>query len=196
MPRMQTMVENLTNFPMMAVVEKLIEKPIHPWDLKPQEAKALQARLSRHVVRQSRINFEDINTVAGVDAGYRNNTACAAVVVMNLTDLRIVDKAVAANLFLGRRLLVDGGPGADEVRGGPGHDLVAGSGGDDLLRGDSGDDVLRGGSGNDELFGDEGDDEADGGDGEDRCYAERVAACEVAYLVRATRSRPAGAIAA
>jgi deoxyribonuclease V len=90
------MVENLTNFPMMAVVEKLIEKPIHPWDLKPQEAKALQAGLSRHVVRQSRINFEDINTVAGVDAGYRNNTACAAVVVMNLTDLRIVEKAVAA----------------------------------------------------------------------------------------------------
>lgn len=92
---MQTMVENLINLLMMAVVEKLIEKPIHPWDLKPLEAAALQTRLSRRVVQQVRIPFEDIDTVAGVDTGYRNDTACAAVVVMNLTDLRILEEAVA-----------------------------------------------------------------------------------------------------
>jgi deoxyribonuclease V len=90
------MVENLNNFPMMAVVRKVIEKPIHDWDLKPPEAKALQARLSRRVVRKSRINFEDVDTVAGVDTGYRSDTACAAIVVMKLTDLKIVEKAVAA----------------------------------------------------------------------------------------------------
>jgi deoxyribonuclease V len=90
------MVENLINWPMMAVVEKLIEKPIHAWDLKPPEATALQTRFSRRVVRQSRICFEDIDTVAGVDIGYRDDTACAAVVVMNLADLKIIEEAVAA----------------------------------------------------------------------------------------------------
>jgi deoxyribonuclease V len=89
------MVENLINFPMMAVVETLIEKPIHSWDLKPSEAMALQARLARRVVRQSRINFEDIVKVAGVDIGYRNDAARAAVVVMHLTDLKILEESVA-----------------------------------------------------------------------------------------------------
>jgi deoxyribonuclease V len=83
----------MTNAP--AVVEKLIEKPIHSWDLKPTEATALQTSLSRRVVRKTRINFEDIDTVAGVDIGYRKDTACAAVVVMNLTDLKILEEAVA-----------------------------------------------------------------------------------------------------
>jgi deoxyribonuclease V len=84
----------MTNAP--AVVEKLIEKPIHSWDLKSPEATVLQIRLARRVVRQTRINFEDIDTVAGVDIGYRNDIACAAVVVMNLTDLKIMEEAVAA----------------------------------------------------------------------------------------------------
>ena len=74
----------------------MIEKPIHAWDLEPPEATALQARLSRRVVRQTRINFEDIETVAGVDIGYRKDTACAAVVVMSLTDLKILEEALAA----------------------------------------------------------------------------------------------------
>jgi deoxyinosine 3'endonuclease (endonuclease V) len=81
---------------MMAGVENLIEKPIHSWNLEPPEARALQARLSRRVVRQTRINFEDIETVAGVDIGYRNGSARAAVVVMNLTDLKILEEALAA----------------------------------------------------------------------------------------------------
>ena len=81
---------------MMAVVEILIEKPIHPWNLKPEEAAALQTSLSRRVVRKPRIRFEDIGTVAGVDTGYRRDTACAAVVVMSLTDLKILEEAMAA----------------------------------------------------------------------------------------------------
>ena len=79
----------------MAVVETLIGKPIHSWDFKPSEAMVLQARLARRVVRQSRINFEDIVKVAGIDIGYRNDTACAAVVVMQLTDLKILEESVA-----------------------------------------------------------------------------------------------------
>ena len=34
--------------------------------------------------------------MAGVDIGYRKDTACAAVVVMSLTDLKILEEALAA----------------------------------------------------------------------------------------------------
>jgi deoxyribonuclease V len=81
---------------MMAVVQKWIEKPIHVWDLQAPEAAALQTRLSRHVVRQRRIPLKNMETVAGVDTGYRDDRAYAAAVVMKLADLKILEEAVAA----------------------------------------------------------------------------------------------------
>ena len=48
------------------------------------------------MVQQTRISPEDIDTVAGVDTGYRNDTAYAAVVVRNMTDIKILEEAVAA----------------------------------------------------------------------------------------------------
>ena len=92
---MQAMVDNLFNFSMMAVVEKLIQKPGHPWDLKPEAAMALQTKLSARVIRRSRIKSEDIVKVAGVDIAYRKDIAYAAVAVMNLPDLMILEEAVA-----------------------------------------------------------------------------------------------------
>jgi deoxyribonuclease V len=89
-------VEILAGFFMMVIVTKISPKWIHPWDLKPAEAAALQAKLARQVVRQSRIRIENMATVAGIDAGYRNETAYAAVVVLNLSDLRVLETAVAA----------------------------------------------------------------------------------------------------
>ena len=80
----------------MAVVEKFIQKRIHAWDLRPREAAALQTRLSRHVVRQRSMSFEGIETVAGVDTGYRGENAYAAVVVMKLADLKLLEEAVAS----------------------------------------------------------------------------------------------------
>ena len=94
---MQAMVENLINFSMMTAVEKLIQKQIHPWNLKPEKAMALQTKLSARVIRNSRSKIEDIVNIAGVDTAYRKGIAYAAVVVMNLTDLEILEKAVAAN---------------------------------------------------------------------------------------------------
>ena len=93
---MQAVVENLFNFSMMAVVKKLISKPIHPWNLEPEEAMALQTKLSARVVRKSPGKLEHIVSVAGVDIAYRKDIAYAAVVVMNLTDLKILEKAVVA----------------------------------------------------------------------------------------------------
>jgi deoxyribonuclease V len=89
-------VEILGDFFMMAIVTKVSQKMIHAWDLKPAEAAALQAKLARQVVRQSRIRPEDITRLAGIDAGYHNKMAYAAVVVLNLTDLKVLETATAA----------------------------------------------------------------------------------------------------
>jgi deoxyribonuclease V len=77
-------------------VNKFIQKIVHPWDLKPEQAIALQTKLASRVIRKSRIRPDDIAAVAGVDAGYCNDKAYAAVVVLNLTDLKVLEKAVTA----------------------------------------------------------------------------------------------------
>jgi deoxyribonuclease V len=89
-------VEILSGFFMMIMVKMVSSKSGHPWDLKPAQAAALQSRLARQVVRQSRTRLEDMTTVAGIDAGYRHQTAYAAVVVLNLTDMQVLEAATAA----------------------------------------------------------------------------------------------------
>jgi deoxyribonuclease V len=89
-------VEILVGFFMMAFVKRISQKTIHPWDLKPAQAAALQAELARQVVRKSRVQIKDIATVAGIDAGYHNQAVQAAVVVMNLADLQVLEIASAA----------------------------------------------------------------------------------------------------
>jgi deoxyribonuclease V len=69
---------------------------MHPWDLRPEAAMALQTKLACRVIGQSRLRPEGVMTVAGVDTGYRDGIAHAAVVVVNLKDLKTVEKAVAA----------------------------------------------------------------------------------------------------
>lgn len=75
---------------------KTILQTIHPWDLQPEAAIALQTKLSRRVIRKARIKPAEIATVAGVDTAYRGGSACAAVVVFSLADLKILQEAVAA----------------------------------------------------------------------------------------------------
>ena len=81
---------------MMAAVKKVSQKMTHPWDLNPVQAAALQVKLAPQVIRRSRKCLEDMATVAGIDTAYRNQTAYAAIVVLNLTDLRVLEKATAA----------------------------------------------------------------------------------------------------
>jgi deoxyribonuclease V len=85
-----------TFFAVKTLESKTIQQTIHPWDLKPEAAIALQTKLSRLVIRIARIKPDEIATVAGVDAAYRNSSACAAVVVFSLADLKIMEEAVAA----------------------------------------------------------------------------------------------------
>ncbi|MGD9054674.1 MAG: deoxyribonuclease V [Desulfobacterales bacterium] len=70
-------------------------KKLHRWDLAPREAMALQTKLSQQVIRKARSQPHDMNTVAGVDTAYRQNRACAAVVVFSLEDLKIMEEVVA-----------------------------------------------------------------------------------------------------
>jgi len=78
------------------MVRKGIQKIVHPWDLKPEAAIELQTRLAPRVIRKSRIRSADVAAVAGVDVAYANDMAYAAVVVFNLTDLKVLEKAVAS----------------------------------------------------------------------------------------------------
>jgi deoxyribonuclease V len=78
------------------MVRKGIQKIDRPWDLNPEAVIALQTKLAPRVIRKSRVKPAEIATVAGVDAGYSSGSALAAVVVLNLTDLKVQEKAVAS----------------------------------------------------------------------------------------------------
>jgi deoxyribonuclease V len=67
----------------------------HSWDLPVEEAKALQARLAERVVTETQFNFPAVETVAGVDVGFRGNVARAAVVALSFPSLEPVDCALA-----------------------------------------------------------------------------------------------------
>lgn len=66
----------------------------HTWDLTPEQAIQLQQELRQHVLQQP-LDYRHVHTVAGVDVGFPNNggTARAAVVVIELPELRLVDQA-------------------------------------------------------------------------------------------------------
>jgi deoxyribonuclease V len=75
-----------------AILSGVLVRKLHPWDLSPAEAIALQTRLAPQVVREG--EPDDVRTVAAVDvafvdrpAGKRPSLARAAVVLMDYPDL-------------------------------------------------------------------------------------------------------------
>ena len=62
----------------------------HPWDLSVAEAKALQSRLAQKVVAETTFDPASVQTVAGVDVGFRGDSARAAVVVLAFPQLKPV----------------------------------------------------------------------------------------------------------
>jgi deoxyribonuclease V len=64
----------------------------HAWDVSPDEAKAIQRRLVDAV--EPATLPDDVETVAGIDVSIRDDTAQAAVAVLSLPDLTVVDQAV------------------------------------------------------------------------------------------------------
>ena len=63
----------------------------HCWNLPAKKAIELQKHLARKVIRKSHINIRSIETVAGIDTSYRGKTACAAVAVLNLENLELLE---------------------------------------------------------------------------------------------------------
>ncbi len=68
-------------------------KRLHPWDLAPSEAIALQRELATRVIKTT--TFDDVEEVGGVDASYRKGIARAAIVVLRYPDLALLDYEVA-----------------------------------------------------------------------------------------------------
>lgn len=68
---------------------------IHPWDLTPSEAVALQKELAAKVERTDR--FGEVRYIAGIDVGfeYEGRVARAAVAVLRADDMVTVDQCVA-----------------------------------------------------------------------------------------------------
>ncbi|MDZ8118838.1 deoxyribonuclease V [Pontiella agarivorans] len=68
---------------------------MHPWDVSPQEAIAIQKSLQSHISLTD--DFGDIKTVAGVDVGFRENNTItvAAVAVLDFQSLEVIETAVA-----------------------------------------------------------------------------------------------------
>lgn len=68
---------------------------LHPWQVTPQQAIALQNELRHKIITQD--DFGEINTVAGVDVGYENagRITRAAVVVLEFPALIVREVAVA-----------------------------------------------------------------------------------------------------
>lgn len=67
----------------------------HSWNLSPKEAIALQRRLASQVITEDQLG--EVALVAGVDVGFEDQgkTTRAAVVVLRLADLSLVEQAVA-----------------------------------------------------------------------------------------------------
>ena len=68
---------------------------MHPWDVSPKEAIAIQRSLQSHVNLTD--DFGDIQTVAGVDVGFeQNNTITrAAIAVLNFQTLDVLETVIA-----------------------------------------------------------------------------------------------------
>jgi deoxyribonuclease V len=64
----------------------------HSWDVSPDEAQQIQERLAPEVTESPLP--DDVETVAGIDVSIRDDTAQAAVAVLKLPDLELVDWAI------------------------------------------------------------------------------------------------------
>lgn len=68
-------------------------RPLHRWDVTPEEAVALQQQLRRQVVLQA--DLGRVERVAGVDVSFRGGKARAAVVILSFPQLAVVERALA-----------------------------------------------------------------------------------------------------
>jgi deoxyribonuclease V len=68
---------------------------VHDWNLRPDEAIALQRQLVSQVIYDRPLDLNAIRLVAGVDVSVQGGTSQAAVVVVNYPDLKSVETVLA-----------------------------------------------------------------------------------------------------
>ena len=66
-------------------------RQLHSWDVSPEEARNIQNRLRQLVIHTDEL--ADVQTVAGVDIGIKENLASASVVVLDFPGLEPIDGA-------------------------------------------------------------------------------------------------------
>ncbi len=67
----------------------ITQKLFHSWDLQPPAAITLQRQLAEKVIRHK--TFDTLTCVAGVDAGYEEGRARAAIVALRFPDMEILE---------------------------------------------------------------------------------------------------------
>ena len=72
-------------------------RPMHPWQLSIQEARSIQEQLGKRVVSEDQ--FGSVRYVAGTDVAFDKaaNLAFAAVVILDLSTLNMVEQACASS---------------------------------------------------------------------------------------------------
>lgn len=66
----------------------------HPWDVSPDEAVAIQKRLRAELAQGEPVTLDQIHTVAGVDASYRE-IGRAAIAVFSFPNLALIEEVTA-----------------------------------------------------------------------------------------------------
>lgn len=68
-------------------------KHLHRWDITPEGARHIQNDLRDQIIHEDR--FGDVQLIAGVDLGFKQEVARASVVVLNFPELQPVDGVIA-----------------------------------------------------------------------------------------------------
>ncbi len=64
---------------------------LHDWNVKPDEAIALQKRLAGQVISNQPIALDKVKLIAGVDVSVKENVSQAAVVILTYPDLQLIE---------------------------------------------------------------------------------------------------------
>ena len=67
----------------------------HDWNISPKEAIELQKHLAAGVIHKSTFKMNRVRTVAGIDTAYLEGVGCAAVVVLQIENLKTMESKTA-----------------------------------------------------------------------------------------------------
>jgi deoxyribonuclease V len=66
-------------------------KPLHPWNVSPQQAIKIQRSLVKNICLVSKLD-KNVTKIAGVDVSFRNNQCCAAICILTYPELSLLEE--------------------------------------------------------------------------------------------------------